>query len=224
MALQFGADALVAVTGAVAPILAGTRLAGWSLPIYMRVGQVLDIGRAELGVRSYVAVGGGLNVPIVLGSASTDLLSGLGHPPLVTGDVLHIGPDPGYHVPVDMAPYPRPPTDEAELAIYPGPRHEWLSKAGLNTLAQGTWSVSPQSNRIALRLSGPAVERRRDDELPSEGIVLGSIQALPDGQLVIFLADHPTTGGYPVIGIVDPGSLGACAQARPGTRIRFRKI
>jgi len=223
VALTFDVDVTVAVTGALAPVRVDSRAAGWALPVYVRAGETLAVGRAELGVRSYVAVSGGFDVPRVLGSASADLLSGLGPAPLRTGDALAIGPAMGRAPVIDLAPY-RLPSECQELGIHLGPRHDWLSDAGLDTLVRGTWSVSPDSNRIALRLIGPPAQRRRHDELPSEGVVLGAIQSLPDGQLVVFLADHPTTGGYPVVAVVDAASLGACAQARPGTRINFRPM
>jgi biotin-dependent carboxylase-like uncharacterized protein len=221
--LAFDVDVTVAVTGALAPVQVDSRAAGWALPVYVRAGQTLAVGGAELGIRNYVAVSGGFEIPLVLGSASADLLSGLGPAPLRTGDVLAIGPAPRRAAVIDLAPY-RLPGECQELGIHLGPRHDWLSDAGLDTLGRATWSASPDSNRIALRLIGPPAQRRRHDELPSEGVVLGAIQSLPDGQLVIFLADHPTTGGYPVVAVVDAASLGACAQARPGTLITFRPM
>jgi allophanate hydrolase subunit 2 len=195
--------------------------------VVLRPGQVLDVGPARPGVRSYVAFSGGIQVPPVLGSRSTDLLSGLGPPPLAAGDLLLLGDadtDPGTRPrcrAADLAAGPVP-GDRAELLIHLGPRHDWLSAAGLAALSAGTWTVSPVSNRVALRLAGTPVQRGRLGELPSEGLVTGGIQALPDGQLVLFLADHPTTGGYPVIAVLDPASLGACAQARPGMPVSFR--
>jgi allophanate hydrolase subunit 2 len=135
--------------------------------------------------------------------------------------VLALGGPGGPPPAIDMAPYPLP-GDRAELRIHAGPRRDWLSASGVATLTGATWTVSPDSNRIALRLQGAPVERARRDELASEGIVLGAVQSLPDGGLVVFLADHPTTGGYPVVAVVDPGCLGACAQARPGSAVTLR--
>jgi biotin-dependent carboxylase-like uncharacterized protein len=221
VALAFDDDRVVAVTGALAAVRLGGRDAGWSLPVAVRAGQTLDVGPARRGVRNYVAVAGGFDVPLVLGSASTDLLSGLGPAPLAAGHRLALGPAPERVPVVDVAPYPVA-DDPLELAVRLGPRDAWLSPLGRDTLAGGTWTVSGDSNRIALRLAGPPVGRSRSDELPSEGLVAGAIQVLPDGQLVVFLADHPTTGGYPVAAVVEPGSLGPCAQARPGTRVTFR--
>ncbi|MGX1094786.1 allophanate hydrolase subunit 2 [Streptomyces albogriseolus] len=85
----------------------------------------------------------------------------------------------------------------------------------------GTFFVSPASNRIGLRTTGPVLERAREEELPSEGMVLGAVQVPPAGTPVIFLADHPTTGGYPVIGVVHAADVPSAAQARPGTPVRF---
>ncbi len=220
VAVVAGDDLDVAVTGALADVSVDGRSVGWSVAVRVRAGQTLEVGRARLGVRSYIAVSGGFAVARVLGSSSTDLLSGLGPPPLMGGDVLALGPPTGCAPAVDMSPYPLPP-DPIELLVHPGPRRDWLSDAGMATLAHGVWSVSSQSNRVGLRLTGPPVERARHDELPSEGLVLGAVQSLPDGGLVAFLADHPTTGGYPVVMIVDPSSLDACAQARPGQAVRF---
>jgi biotin-dependent carboxylase-like uncharacterized protein len=221
VSLVVGFDAVVAVTGALAPVTVDGRAVGWSLPAYVGAGQLVEVGRAQRGIRNYVAIAGGVQVAAVLGSGSRDLLSGLGPPPLAAGDVLTIGPSPGPVTAVDLAPYALP-AERADLTIHLGPRHDWLTKAGIAALTAASWSVSPASNRIALRLEGPPVERSRYDELASEGLVVGAVQSLPSGGLVVFLADHPTTGGYPVVAVVDPDSLGACAQARPGTVVRFR--
>ena len=216
-------DVEVAVTGALADVSVDGGAADWGVPVRLRAGQRLEVGRARAGVRSYVAAAGGIVVAETLGSASRDVLSELGPPPLGAGDRLALGP-PGAPAPaIDMSPYPVP-AGEVELLLHEGPRSDWLSDAGWATLATGRWSVSSDSNRVALRLQGPAVQRARREELASEGIVLGAVQSLPDGGLVIFLADHPTTGGYPVVAVVGPASLSACAQARPGTEVRFRMV
>jgi allophanate hydrolase subunit 2 len=97
------------------------------------------------------------------------------------------------------------------------PLHPDLGPAG----EASRYSVSPHSNRIALRINGPALERAVDSELPSEGMVLGAVQVPPDGRPVLFLADSPTTGGYPVIGVVPETALSAAAQAPPGLPVRF---
>jgi biotin-dependent carboxylase-like uncharacterized protein len=183
-------------------------------------GAVLDVGGVTAGVRSYVAVAGGIAVEPVLGSRSTDLLSGLGPAPVRTGDVLPLGaPVPQPALP-DSAPWPAPPT-ELTLPLRLGPRADWFTPGALRTLTSATFRVSQHSNRIGLRTEGPALERLSDGELPSEGMVLGAVQVPPDGRPVVFLHDHPTTGGYPVIGVVTEAALAAAAQAAAGTPIRF---
>jgi biotin-dependent carboxylase-like uncharacterized protein len=219
-----------AVTAAVTGARAVVRVDGEPGPhgaaIELGPGQVLEVRPARSGVRSYLALSGGLAAPRVLGSASADLLSGLGPARLADGDVLRLGPlgapDGQPHCALGELPGADAAQDgPAELLIYPGPRYDWLASPGLAALEHGPWTVSPDSNRVGLRLTGPPVQRRRG-ELASEGLVAGAIQALPDGNLVLFLADHPTTGGYPVIAVLDPACLPACAQARPGSRVTFR--
>lgn len=221
VALQALRACTLAVTGAVAPASVDGRPAAWGVPLRLGPGQVLDVGPATAGVRCYVAVSGGVAVEPVLGSRSTDLLSGLGPPPLRDGDSIPIGLSGGPVPAVDFAPYAPPPA-ALDLSLHPGPRMDWLSAGGLRTLAAGTWRVATASNRIGLRLDGPALERAGEGELASEGIVGGALQVPPDGLPLVFLADHPTTGGYPVVGVVDPAGVAACGQARPGTPVCFR--
>jgi len=110
---------------------------------------------------------------------------------------------------------------ELTLRIRWGPRYDWLTIAARDALTASPYTLSVKSNRVGARLSGPELTRAVTTELPSEGIVLGAVQLPADGQPLIFLADHPTTGGYPVIGVIDPADLGLVAQARPGTAMRF---
>jgi biotin-dependent carboxylase-like uncharacterized protein len=168
-------------------------------------------------------VSGGVTVEPVLGSRSTDLLSGLGPPPLTDGTVLPLGSPAGPHARVDVAAQPGPPA-ELVLRVTPGPRDDWFTRDAVRTLLTRVYRVSAASNRIGLRTEGPALERARSGELPSEGMVLGAVQVPPDGRPVVFLADHPTTGGYPVIAVVRPADLAAAAQAVPGTPVRFTAV
>ncbi|MEU6210646.1 biotin-dependent carboxyltransferase family protein [Streptomyces sp. NPDC047023] len=223
VSLRAAVPTVVAVTGAPCPVRISGRPVAWGAPVRLPAGAELEVGRAESGLRSYVAVRGGLAVPPVLGSRSTDLLSGLGPPPLSAGAVLAVGaPGPGPVAPADVAPLPGPPA-ELVLPLRLGPRADWFTGASLAGLWRSSFSVSPRSNRIGLRTEGgPALVRARAGELPSEGMVLGAVQVPPDGLPVVFLADHPVTGGYPVVGVVPPGpALDAAAQARPGTPVRF---
>ncbi|MGW8632928.1 5-oxoprolinase subunit C family protein [Streptomyces sp. NPDC055793] len=210
----------VVVGGAPCSVTVDGRPAAWGAPVRVPAGAVLDVGAAARGVRSYVAVAGGIAVDAVLGSRSTDLLSGLGPLPLRDGDVLPVGP-PARVVPPPMtAPWPGPPA-ELVLPVRLGPRADWFSPAAMRTLMSAAYRVSPHSNRIGLRTEGPPLERAATGELPSEGMVLGAVQVPPDGRPVIFLHDHPTTGGYPVVAVVAEPALAAAAQAAAGTRVRF---
>ncbi|MFE9807179.1 biotin-dependent carboxyltransferase family protein [Streptomyces sp. NPDC005548] len=211
---------IVAVTGAPCPVTVDGRPAGWGAPVRVPAGALLDIGPARAGVRSYVAVSGGVAVDPVLGSRSTDLLSGLGPAPLTDGTVLPLGCPGVPHARVDVVPHPAPPA-ELVLRVTPGPREDWFTDSAVRTLTTRSYRVSPASNRIGLRTQGPALERAVSGELPSEGMVLGAVQVPPDGRPLVFLADHPTTGGYPVIAVVRETDLPAAAQAVPGTPVRF---
>ncbi|MGV9788570.1 5-oxoprolinase subunit C family protein [Streptomyces sp. NPDC003435] len=210
----------VAVGGAPCPVTVGGRPAPWGAPVRVAAGKVLEVGAAVAGVRTYVAVSGGVAVEPVLGSRATDLLSGLGPPPLADDVVLPLGPPTAAPARLDTAPQPAPPA-ELVLRVTPGPRADWFTPRALGILTSRTYRVSPASNRIGLRTEGPTLERARPGELPSEGMVLGAIQVPPDGLPLIFLADHPTTGGYPVPAVVHAADLPGAAQARPGTPLRF---
>ncbi|WP_369202934.1 biotin-dependent carboxyltransferase family protein [Streptomyces sp. PU-14G] len=215
--------AVAAVTGAPCPVTVDGRPAAWGQPVRVPAGAVLDVGAATHGVRSYVAFDGGVDAEPVLGSRATDLLSGLGPAPLCEGAVLGLGEAASAHRPSgcpDAAAWAAPPR-ELVLPVVLGPRHDWFTSGGLRTLLTGRYRVSAASNRIGLRLEGPALERAREGELASEGMPLGAVQVPPEGRPVIFLADHPTTGGYPVVGVVPAEALDAAAQAPPGTPVRF---
>ncbi|TWV33535.1 biotin-dependent carboxyltransferase family protein [Streptomyces misionensis] len=213
----------VAVGGAPCPVTVAGRPAPWGAPVVVPAGELLEVGAAVAGVRGYVAVRGGIAVEPVLGSRATDLLSGLGPAPLTEGTVLPLGRPTGPPARVEGAPQPGPPA-ELVLRVTPGPRADWFTARAVRDLATRAYRVSAASNRIGLRTEGPALERARDAELPSEGMVLGAVQVPPDGRPVVFLADHPTTGGYPVIAVVRASDLPAAAQAAPGTPVRFAPV
>ncbi|MER7109204.1 biotin-dependent carboxyltransferase family protein [Streptomyces sp. NPDC000229] len=210
----------VAVGGAPCAVTVDGRPVAWGTAVRVPAGAVLEVGAAVRGLRSYVAFAGGVAAEPVLGSRSTDLLSGLGPAPLSDGAVLPLGPEPSGPPGPDVVPWPGPP-EELVLRVRLGPRHGWFTRAALRTFATRAYRVSPASNRIGLRTEGPPLERAVRGELPSEGMVLGAVQVPPDGRPVVFLADHPTTGGYPVVAVVRERDLAAAAQAVPGTPVRF---
>jgi biotin-dependent carboxylase-like uncharacterized protein len=214
-AVRFTEAARVAVTGATAIVrIDKTPVDGSVLDV--PAGALLEIGRATRGVRSYLAVAGGIAVPPLLGSRSTDTLSGLGPARLVDGMTLPLGTDPGPTRGPGSVETAAPVAGDLLLPVRLGPRDDWFAAGELFAAA---YQVSPVSNRVAARLTGPPLTRTRDGELPPEGVVLGAVQVPADGQPLIFLADHPTTGGYPVLGVVD--DVSPLAQARPGSKVRF---
>ncbi len=225
--LRASAPIWVAVTGAVGALEvrspAGPRPAPWSAAFRLDAGDALAVGPAEYGVRYYVAVRGGIGGPAVLGSRSFDTLSALGPAPLIDGDSLPVGGDEIRPVPVlDVLPASAPPQGEVTLRVLPGPRLDWFAPAAWDALRAAPWTVTAEADRVGVRLSGTPLVRARDDELPSEGVVAGALQVPPSGLPIIFLADHPVTGGYPVVGVVRRADLRLAAQLRPGQAVRFR--
>ncbi len=215
--LRANADVVVVTTGA--------RCEGSSphnAPTTLRSGEVLELGPPASGLRTYVAVRGGLDVERVLGSRATDTLSGLGPSPLEKGDVLTVGTTRRRSPGVDLAPVPDPESGEVTVRVAPGPRRDWFPDGAWASLLGQAFTVSSDSNRVGIRLDGEPLERDRDDELPSEGMLRGALQVPPSGLPVLFLADHPVTGGYPVIGYVVDDDVDRCAQLRPGQRLRMR--
>ncbi|WP_084530624.1 biotin-dependent carboxyltransferase family protein [Nocardia miyunensis] len=223
LVLEFGVPTVVAVTGAPAPITLDGRPAAHSAVLRPQPGQRLKLGMSGTGLRSYVAVRGGIAVPPVLGSRSRDTLAGIGPEPLRASDVLPVGPPPRRWPEVDVAPVAPLTADVLTVRALLGPREDWYVRP--ENLFAGHWRVSPDTDRVGIRLEGdpsrPPLTRVDDAELPTEGMPLGAIQVPPSGQPVVFLADHPITGGYPVIGTVLDADVDALAQARPGRRIRF---
>ncbi|MBA8793319.1 biotin-dependent carboxylase-like uncharacterized protein [Friedmanniella endophytica] len=208
-----------AVTGPATAVTVDGRPVGTHRRVLLPPDVPLVVAAPPRGLRHYVAVRGGLVPPPVLGSRSTDLLSGLGPAPLRAGDRLPVGDPTGPLPPAVRLP---PPAAVGELWLTTGPRRDWLDGTGWSALVGTTWEVSAESNRVGVRLTGPPVPRRTDAELPSEGLVRGAVQLPPSGQPVLFGADHPVTGGYPVVAVLTPTSADAAAQLRPGDRVRLR--
>lgn len=213
----------LAVTGAVVPVTVDGVGTGQNAPFEVHPGQVVEIGSATAGLRSYIAVSGGVAVPSVLGSRSTDLLSGIGPPALAAGDLVALGPDEGRRPGVDVAPVASRGEPPAVARVRLGPRADWLTDQGRRLLLSALWTVDPISNRVGVRLHGPALERSRQGELAPEGLVTGAIQLTPAGELVVFGPDHPVTGGYPVVAVVDTADLAVMAQLRPGDTVMLRR-
>jgi KipI family sensor histidine kinase inhibitor len=228
--LRAHGEQVLALTGAPAPLTitgpAGTRNPASGHPFALGAGEELSVGVPTSGLRSYLAVRGGFDLEPVLGSLSTDVLAGLGPAPVTAGTVLPVRIPTRGIPPVTLAGPPAEPlsTTEVVLDVVLGPRTDWFSADAVEALTGQSWLVSPRSNRVGLRLEGESLTRVIDAELPSEGTVSGAIQIPPNGQPVLFLADHPLTGGYPVIGSVATHHLPLAGQLPPGARIRFNPL
>lgn len=228
--LRFTGSGVVAVTGAVVDVhvidhTGRERRVMHGIPFAVADGDEVHLGGPVQGLRSVVGIRGGVQVPSVLGSRATDTLAGLGPAALRPGDTAPLGDD----APHAVDPYPRvrhlpAAGDVVELDITLGPRDDWFTDAGLHALTAQEWQVTPRADRIGIRLHGEALERGVHGELPSEGAVTGAIQVPPDGQPVLFLADRPLTGGYPVIGALTDRGLDLAGQLAPGMRVRFRIV
>ncbi|MDK1328245.1 carboxyltransferase domain-containing protein [Arthrobacter sp. zg-Y1143] len=237
-------DTVLALSGAEIPAAVVSpggerdRPAPLDTPFALLDGETLTLGTPFRGVRSYVAVRGGVAVDPVLGSRSTDTMSGIGPAPLEAGTLLPVGAvsDSAPVGTAEPSPLPEGSTPGSLgdggtptlLRVTAGPRQDWFGPDAATALTAHTWLATNESNRIGVRLAADPqdpdaapLERIRDGELPSEGVVAGSLQVPPSGLPVLFLADHPVTGGYPVIAVVVPQDLPVAAQLPPGHPVRF---
>lgn len=214
---------------------AETREVAARAPFWLFPGEQLRVAAPSRGIRSYVAVSGGLVAPEVLGSAATDTLSGLGPEPVAAGESFAlIGATSRFVGIADVARSALPePGQPSTIRFVPGPRHEWFAggrggHSGLQQLQLTRWRVSQDADRVGIRFTAedPAqnLQRSREGELHSEPMVHGALQVPPSGEPVVLLADHPVTGGYPVIGVVVRADLGLAAQLPPGAEVRFTAV
>lgn len=211
---------VVAVTGAVAAMSVDGRPVDQGRALVLQPGQRLSVGRAEVGLRCYLALRGGVVSRRSLGSASSNPLLGLGAPPLVPGDRVVAGDRVGT-LPVADLTHVHVPGIEVTVRAMVGPREDWVEPGALTVLSSTTWRPSPDSDRIGIRLTGGTLRWRQRRELPSELVVRGSVQVPPSGEPLVFMADHPTTGGYPVVAVVLDEDTDLLGQAGPETRVRF---
>lgn len=219
----------VAVTGARCPVTVDGTPVGNASTVVVSDGATIEVGPATAGLRAYLAVRGGIDVPPVLGSRSTDTLSGIGPDVVTDGTRLPVGADTdGW--PGETIAFGDVRSVVAEVVVLhtvAGPRDDALRDH--TSLVTGDWLVDPHSDRVGVRLNrdpdrgDPRVALLPGrDEMPSEGVALGSVQIPPSGQPVLFLADHPVTGGYPVVAVLTADSTDRAAQLVPGRRVRLR--
>jgi biotin-dependent carboxylase-like uncharacterized protein len=215
-----GGDVAIAVTGADAdPSVNGIPFGTNSIH-YAHDGEVISLGAPRSGLRSYLAVRGGIDAEPMLGSRSYDVMSAIGPQPLKPGDLLSVGEHAAEFPELDQAPVASIAGDLLELVVVPGPRDDWFTEP--DALVHTDWVASDRSDRVGMRLVGrPLRHRWPDRQLPSEGATRGAIQVPPNGLPVILGPDHPVTGGYPVIGVVAERDIDKVAQVRPGQHVRM---
>ncbi|MGI2034505.1 5-oxoprolinase subunit PxpB [Rhizobium panacihumi] len=231
LSFRMRGQGVMALTGATAPIsITGADGSKITTPHHTAIalddGDVVSLGAPAAGMRSYLALRGGFDIAPVLGSAATDTLAQIGPAALVAGDVVAILPAPANALVSSEEPaFAMPRTNETVvLDVVMGPRTDWFTDAAVEDFFAQEWSVTPQSSRVGIRLSGEALERANHGELPSEATVRGALQVPASGQPVLFLADHPLTGGYPVIANVAGHHLDLAGQIPVGAKIRFNAI
>jgi biotin-dependent carboxylase-like uncharacterized protein len=215
-----GGDIDIAVTGADTLAAVDSTVFGANSIQHVRDGELITLGVPQSGLRSYVAVRGGIDVAPVLGSRSHDVLSAIGPPPLQAGDLLPIGDHTEQYPELDQAPVAPIADQLVELMVVPGPRDDWIADA--DALVHTVWTASDRSDRVGMRLQGrPLAHRNLGRQLPSEGATRGAIQVPPNGLPVILGPDHPVTGGYPVVGVIADYDNDKVAQVRPGQHVRL---
>lgn len=221
-AVRADAHCTIAVTGASCPLTIDGTPQPVNAVLHLPPGAELRFGPPTAGLRSYLAVRGGIALTPELGSVATDRMSGLGPPPLTPATILPIG-DAAVGLPlVEVAPVAGPPAGAVTLRLLLGPRDDWFTSDSVESLWHNEFRVRSDSDRVGIRLAGEPLRRRGEDELPSEGMAPGALQVPPSGLPVLFLADHPVTGGYPVLGVVCSADVDRAAQLRPGQAVRFR--
>lgn len=215
-----GGDLDIAVTGAdTDPSVNGITFGTNSIQ-HARDGDVISLGTPRAGLRTYLAVRGGLCVEPVLGSRSYDVMAAIGPAPLSPGDQLPVGAHTDQYPELDQAPVAAITGETVELLVVPGPRDDWFVDP--DVLVHTVWTASDRSDRVGMRLMGRPVQYRVPDrQLPSEGTTRGAIQVPPNGLPVILGPDHPITGGYPVIGVVIDEDVDKAAQVRAGQHVRL---
>jgi antagonist of KipI len=229
--LRFLRTVHLAVVGAdMEPVLHRADVGAWPLPrgerVLARAGNVLAFGARRSGCRATIAIAGGIEVPLVLGSRATDLAAGLGGfrgRALAAGDRLAVG-RPGNAPPGE----PRAPAEVSgtvTVRVVLGPQEEQFTEDAVARFLCETFDVATTSDRVGCRLAGPRLEHRGAAEIVSDGMVPGSVQVPPDGRPIVMMADSPTTGGYPKLATVATADLHRIAQLVPGEgRVRFQAI
>lgn len=223
---RFDCDCTIALTGADMSARLNDKPVGRYCSVFIHSGDVLSMKTAENGMRAYLATAGGFDLPVVMGSVSTNLkcaLGGFRGRKLQVGDELPLNQSSSAFLPRRVL----PPEDYPEnicLRVLPGPQDDAFTKAGISTFLGCEYTVTDKADRMGIRLSGEKIESRHGVDILSDGIVAGSVQIPASGTPIIMMADRQTTGGYAKIATVISADLSRAAQARPGTRICFVQV
>lgn len=219
--LRFDAPTTIALTGAPAPARrADGEPVPHGVPVGVEKGEELTLATPRSGLRTYLALRGGIDDEPVLGSRAHDALLGLARPPLRAGDRLAIASP---NAPLERLPPAADRAATSTLAISLGPREDHLSPQARAALTGKPFAVTPKLDRVGIRLTGPTLRWRSPQQLPSEPMLAGAVQVPPSGDPIVLLADHPTMGGYPVVAVLTDEALAAAAQLRPGEEVRFEE-
>lgn len=221
--LEFAAGAVIAICGADFDVAAGGQAVGLGVSTRVAPGTRLIFGRRRAGARAYLAVAGGLQLPLVLGSRATHVVSGMGGlgRALIAGDRLPFVAAQGVMTPRRALGLTLPASNRARLRLLPGPQVEWFEPAAMDVLTSVSFRISPRSNRMGFRLEGPPLTRRRPGEPISEPLAFGALQVPMAGEPILLMADRQTAGGYPKIANVIAADLPLAGQLAPGDFVEF---
>ena len=222
--LEFDAPSMMAVCGADFDLSLDGHPLGVNASHPVSGGARLQFGRRRAGARAYLAIRGGLQVPPVLGSRATHVVSAMGGfdgRPLAAGDRLPFIPAPATVADKRALGLTLPTSGRARLRVLPGAQAEWFDPSALSTLTGVSFRVSPRSNRMGYRLEGPPLPRLRSDEPISEPLAFGALQVPAAGEPILLMADRQTAGGYPKIASVIAADLPLAGQLSPGDFIEF---
>ncbi len=230
--LRVQRECLIAVCGATFDLWVGTLPVPLWHAVYVRAGQIITFGARRGGARAYLAISGGIALPPFLGSQATYLPGGFGGMDgraLRAGDRLPLGVNAarnpaqraGHVWPTDHRP---PYTPQPTLRTVLGPQDDYFTAEGVATFLNSAYQLTLDADRMGARLQGPPIAHGGPTGIVSDGLVNGSIQVPPDGQPIVMLADHQTTGGYPKIATVIRADLPLLAQLLPGDQVRFAAV
>lgn len=227
MTVTFDCTSVIALTGAdMSP-----QLNGGEIPTYTAVevhsGDTLTLGVAKSGMRCYLAVAGGFDLPLVMGSMSTNLKCGIGGfqgRRLASGDVIPLRHSVSLAVIGRRSTAPVSYGNVITLRVILGPQDDYFTDGGINTFLSAEYTVSAKSDRMGVRLDGEAVENKNGVDIISDGIATGSVQIPSSGTPIIMMADRQTTGGYAKLATVISADLKLIAQAKAGDKVRFEAV